>query len=126
MVLAKKTTYFILLSLAIAGIHHFLGKLVLKPGLILVYVYSFLVPVSSFFFFFCMWIYYKRPQYVGYAYMLSGLAKMAFSIFFLYFVIRNLKYPRKYFLIQYMIAYFGILFAEVLLLVKELTNEEGL
>lgn len=123
MELGKKFAYFIIGILIIAGAHNFLSQVVLKRGPDLWGIYSFLLPVSILFFLFHIWVYHKRPQYVGYAYMFFGLVKMAASVLFLYFIIRNPEHPRKYLLIQYMVAYFAILFVEALLLVKALTNE---
>ncbi|WP_103327756.1 hypothetical protein [Bacteroidetes bacterium endosymbiont of Geopemphigus sp.] len=123
MILVKKFVYFITGGLIIAGMHNFLSQVILEREPDLWRIYSFLLPLSILFFLFYIWVYHKRPQYVGYAYMFSGLIKMAASVLFLYFIIINPEHPRKYLLIQYMVAYFGILFVEALLLVKALTNE---
>lgn len=115
----KKIILYNLLTVFFACIHIVSNFLFFEKDFYLLKIYIFLLPFSSFFFFFSLFTITKKPNVAVFIYIIGGIIKFFFSIcVFFYFILEYLNIFKT--LLDFVFSYFMILFFRTFFLMKEI------
>ncbi len=119
-IMIKKIILYNCLTVCFASIHIIVSNLIFfEKDFSLLKIYIFLLPISSFFFYFSLFTITKKPNIAISIYIIGGIMKLFLSIYiFFYFILEYLNLFKN--LLDFVFSYFMILFFRTFFLMKEM------